>query len=460
MFHTIIFLYIFDFKFVKGNPASASAILMGIALAAALLFDKKYRKNYRTIFRNNYHWNVFLFWFLLSAFSVVVTIVHGQYDFSFVKVLVHQYVIIEIGFFVIAFFRAKNKQSEILNIVIDVFIIQSLIMLFSMISPTFRELTNRFREDHVIEKAYQSYANARGMALSGTAFFGLAVSYGIIFILIVYHWKNWKYKSLFVRCICLGILCIGAVSAGRTSLIGIAVAFFYGIAIVRLKRKYMAQKGKVMAACLLTACLTAGLAFTGGIRNHNQAFALLYKYSFEMLHNFLDGKGQSSTSINALKAMYVPLKREQVLLGDGIYTEHGLYYMNTDIGYLRGILYFGFAGLLFLAIYQWKIMQIPSRAKKEQLFLISVFGLMIIYEFKGEVIGVLIMLQALLLLLREALQFQSADSSNSIGTEGIREEANIGDRTIREYCLPGVQPQCVYPGRPGQLHRPEDRLSI
>ena len=410
MLHTIVFFYIFDFKLIKGNPLSASAIITGIILGLVLLFNKKKKKKYRALFRNHYHWKILMCWFLINLFSVAVTIAHQQYDFSFCKVLVHQIIIIEVGILLIAFIRMKNQQEKLLDIVIDIFIIQSLIIILSIISSPFRELTNIFREEHVIEKAYQSYANARGMAISGTAFFGLAVSYGTIFILISYHWDEWKYKSLFVRGLCLAILCVGAISAGRTSLIGVIVSILFCVAVWHPKRKRTTKKQKVTGLVFLISVLIVVALFMSSNQQNNKAVELLYKYSFEMINNFLEGNGLSSTSVNTLKSMYVSLSPMQLIVGDGRYTVQGLYYMNTDVGYLRGILYFGILGLLFLIYYQWQLLKVDSQHRKTQLFLFSIFFLVLIYELKGEVAGVLIMFQALILLIREAVQYKESST--------------------------------------------------
>ena len=100
----------------------------------------------------------------------------------------------------------------------------------------------------------------------------------------------------------------------------------------------------------------------------------------------------------------------QLIVGDGRYTVQGLYYMNTDVGYLRGILYFGILGLLFLIYYQWQLLKVDSQHRKTQLFLFSIFFLVLIYELKGEVAGVLIMFQALILLIREAVQYKESST--------------------------------------------------
>ena len=60
--------------------------------------------------------------------------------------------------------------------------------------------------------------------------------------------------------------------------------------------------------------------------------------------------------------------------------------------------------------YQWQLLKVDSQHRKTQLFLFSIFFLVLIYELKGEVAGVLIMFQALILLIREAVQYKESST--------------------------------------------------
>ena len=336
-------------------------------------------------------------------FSLFNTCIQGAWDFEFVSVLVHQLIILECGFLLIAAFK-MYKIINILDVIIDCFIAQSAIIIFSILIPAFRTATNIFRNDSTLKQAYEQYGNARGMALAGSSFFGLAVPYGILFIILAYHWSNWKYKTAYQRIVVILILLFGAVSAGRTSLIGLFISIIYYIVLDFKFCKRIAYKKRnvfILICMLLTGSLVVFVAFSRQINNN--ALEVLNRYSFEMIRNFINGKGFTSTSGNALLNMYVPISVKQFLIGDGIYVLNGQYYMDTDVGYLRGLLYFGILGFIILCIYQWYIIKIPGKNRRKVCLVLCIYLTLFIFELKGEVIGILIMLQALLVLVRESL---------------------------------------------------------
>ena len=69
---------------------------------------------------------------------------------------------------------------------------------------------------------------------------------------------------------------------------------------------------------------------------------------FELFINYMDGNGFTSESTNELQNMIVfPDNLKTWLLGDGLaFTSTNGFYMNTDIGYLRSLFYWGIIGSL------------------------------------------------------------------------------------------------------------------
>ena len=70
----------------------------------------------------------------------------------------------------------------------------------------------------------------------------------------------------------------------------------------------------------------------------------------------------------------------------------GSYYKQTDVGYLRNILFGGIFFFLLLLIYQMYMLLIPFRkkgkiSKNDKLFFIIIVSFLLITHAKGEVIG-------------------------------------------------------------------------
>jgi hypothetical protein len=108
----------------------------------------------------------------------------------------------------------------------------------------------------------------------------------------------------------------------------------------------------------------------------------------------------SSSGHTLFKQMYFDLTAHQLILGDGRYTEYnGLYYMHTDAGYMRNILFFGISGMIALIIYQLYLLSNIAIFPKKKLFVLTMLLMLLIFEVKGQTIGFLLTLQSIILLL-------------------------------------------------------------
>ena len=102
---------------------------------------------------------------------------------------------------------------------------------------------------------------------------------------------------------------------------------------------------------------------------------------FEGLISLLDNGSYQSPSTNALKSMYDI--DYTGIMGKGIYTNsQGGYYGHTDVGYLRHYLFGGIIGLLLMLLFwiNW------TRGVLENRMLLSILVLMILVNFKGDIL--------------------------------------------------------------------------
>lgn len=109
---------------------------------------------------------------------------------------------------------------------------------------------------------------------------------------------------------------------------------------------------------------------------------------FEGFFNYLDTGQFVTKSTNQLSTMYVHPSMQTFLYGDGYYTVLGSYYMQTDVGYLRPLLFWGIFGeILYYGQLIPLIYGIYLRLKRHNgMFFVMLCILFIIpYEFKGEV---------------------------------------------------------------------------
>lgn len=124
------------------------------------------------------------------------------------------------------------------------------------------------------------------------------------------------------------------------------------------------------------------------------------QWAFEMIVNYFNGEGATSSSLSKLLNMYFLPPIGTLMFGDGRYMGiKGGYYMNTDAGVMRNILYFGIVGASFLygnVIFQINELSLKSKKLKYNILPVLFLVLLIGYEFKGE--STLLLLPTLIIL--------------------------------------------------------------
>lgn len=396
-----LFMYIFSFLIFESPFLLTSGRLLYIIVIPFFLVNKRWIKYSINIIMKKKVFIIFCFLVVIIIFSVCVPIFHSTYDYSIIRLFISQYVSIAFGIIIYSLFKIRNKVEKLPLYLIYIFIIQSLIQLVSFFSPNIRELFNVFRYEKINRFANN---NIRGLAISGSQFFGLGVGFGLVFIFYTYFWDDLFKRVKVLKYLSLIVLFFGALSAARSSLAGILIASFYLILKKVNKSNYkLKSKIKVNFTNLsLIILLIFILIFAIYTVNLNFIFDRIYamsNFAFEFIYNYLEeGELRTDSTDVLFNRMYFKIPLKTFFIGDGLYTNSdGSYYMNTDAGYMRNILYFGIIGFLLLLIYQIQFFV----WKKNKLILFNI--LIIIYiltmHIKGEVLAFNIIMQKMLFLL-------------------------------------------------------------
>jgi len=387
----LIFMYIFAFKVYS---IIDSTVLVAIGLFLYLIFNKQYRKTfYNFVYKyKKYFIGVTITAILLFLVSLFTPLVHKTFDFSYLKTLFHLYCVMFAGLELVTYLKHKNKLHNIINYIIMAFIIQSVLQLIFFAFPSFSKLFNIFRSKAMIELG-SKYHNIRGIALSGSGFFSLASAYGIVFLL--YFTKyNTLFKNKIIKILMFCILLTGTFFAGRTGFIALLFIPFLNL---RHIKNYFKTRGKKIIFDLGILVLSLTVFFT--VTYKVPRIKTVYNYSFELVRNIFNGDGFQTTSTNTLFKMYdVDIDTSTFFIGDGHYNvcKDGKcsYYQDTDVGYLRKILYFGIIGVLLSFVFQIYIFNKNYKNKVNIVLLIF----MMILELKGETIGISLMVNSIILM--------------------------------------------------------------
>lgn len=396
-----LFMYIFGFKISFLPDFFNSTFIIGIVMFFLLVTKNDFRKKTFELFTLKKIWYVFSGLIIIISFSLLITMMNGAYDFSIIPSLVSQGINLTIGVILFSWYLYKNKATRIIDDIILVFVLQGVIQLISFVSVDIRELLNIFRGESAISVGHDQYKGMRGLALSGSAFFGLSAAYGLSLILFFINYLKKGKKIDLVGLIQLAILLFGGLSAGRTSLTGLFIGVFLYILFYNFqqKKKIIFTFKKILlgfVSFLITTLLIIYFVFNETLKNQ---FYLFSRFAFEMFYTYQRTGSFTTTSSNKLiNEMYFRISNKTLFLGDGRYTNlDGSYYMFTDAGFMRNILFFGVIGTMLLIIYQLQFFA-WNKDKRDILINLSIFTYILILNIKGDALGYLIILQNILLL--------------------------------------------------------------
>ncbi len=340
----LLFLLIFGFQIGNVNTRYIVFILSLLTLS---LEKGGFRKLNLTL-KNKYNFSLIVLLLLYYCLSILIPTLHNTLDLS---LLFESSGIMVILVSVLIYSSVSENyihtEKQLLNSLFLIFSIQSFIIFFCFLSPTFYEIIRHFQYEQIANVA-DSYLNsgiARGLALAGDQFFGLSAAYGLIFIFIgryAAYYNNYKIYLLFL------LLIVANFFVGRTGFIGIIFAFFILVLAKVGYSKLLRIIQNVFVCCLIAyiAYFTLVSAETKEAIENN-----VLPFAFELFYNMNKGNGFSSASSDHLLQMLsIPIEPITYFIGTGKFTNSdGSYYMHTDSGYMRQLL-FGGLGYVIVSI--------------------------------------------------------------------------------------------------------------
>lgn len=398
----LVFLYVFAFNIVGIIDSSIIAAVLLIPSFFLIpemrshFFNIILSKNFRTLIVT------FVLFFLWIIFAVKI---NGQNDFSFIDTLVHLLLVLVIGALLFSYFVAtKRNSTSIVNWVIWAFVIQSIIIVLAILFPQIRELILKTKPEEVIVRA-QHYGY-RGVSLSSSSFFGLSISFGLI-LLFFFEKDNQFFKNNnLIRLLAFAFLFIGACSAGRTALIGLAFGIVvYFLQSFRINKKQYISKQKFTKAFFgvvifaLILIVVVYLLITQATDNNLRIIQNFITYLTEFFSDSSGGMFHTTSSDYLLSNMLFLVDFPTFLKGDGRYSVGNVYYMGTDSGYMRPLLYCGIFALVFLFVIQNQILNFCQLKKRNKMLYWIIFLYIFVLQIKGEVLGFAIMFNSCLFLL-------------------------------------------------------------
>ncbi|WP_303852220.1 hypothetical protein [Seleniivibrio woodruffii] len=375
-------------------PLNSSLIVPFLVVFLAFFSRGVLLNEFSSIIKNRYLTRIVSAIIFLFSTSLLIPILHQTYDFSYAVDFISQSIqlVCISSFACLMLYHASIigvKPSEYVEIlIIKIFLLQSFIQIFAFVFSDFADFVHIFYKPEVVEYMYERYGGGvRGLALTGSPGWGLAVGYGLAFLFFFKHELIGKVIGVSF-CIKLFLLILGAFFSGRSAFVGLllAIAFY-----IFSKDTFLKKIGNLFKAIILATLITtmAWVLFPTFIE---QLVLKVFPFVFEFYFNYQNHGELSTNSTDVLINMWqINIPDLTYIFGDGFFTDKytGLYYKNTDVGYLRNILFGGFFWTACMIGYQFLLQGLNSYSfeKHTRYFLFTLFIFTLFLEFKAMTLG-------------------------------------------------------------------------
>lgn len=372
-----LFCLFFNLK-IKGIPLTSNIVL---ALCGIALFAGRVANNPGSILFNKSFLRMLLVYDLLIVALLGTMPINGNYDFSLLKIFAFNLVICFFSayFCVYIIYKYKFSLEDLLKLVTIVFFVQILIVtVFFLKKDVMRLVYNYFDMGESINERIDSLFAYRAFGLGfgfdfGTAELTCACLCGM-HLYLTQEKKNFRWLIIVAICSLVGIF------IARTMFIGI---FFLFLFFLFTPCRYKNRKWKTVFYFLFLMITVLGILITVIDWEKYQRTIM---WVFDIFFQITSRKSVSSGSLYEITHDMIWYPGDfTFVFGDGLFKPNGLQYMNTDVGYMRLILYFGLIGTIFTVLFicmsgKSFFCEKKNKNLKYLAFFITVFQLVFMYK--------------------------------------------------------------------------------
>ncbi len=292
---------------------------------------------------------IFLSLFVL-AYSLFISFYNRSFELTFSRMVLDYFLTFLI--FVPVFYKiVEYLKLDILKLIIYVAAMQAIVMFLMLAIPSFQKLVLSIIDTNGIERSEGAF-RFRGVGFTGLATYSMAVTQSFALYLFHIYWsKRLSVFELLYSIFLFILIFFSALLSARTSLIFLlSLLFSYLIIYFFTKNENLIKAIKFMFVLLFVTFFSV-ISILATI--NSPEIVKLLEWGGEVIFSFLNNGSASTASTDAMKSLFFIPEDYTILFGDGHYlSESGEYYMFTDIGYLRVLLYGGILGSsLFYSIF-------------------------------------------------------------------------------------------------------------
>ena len=335
LFSTVIlffFVYSPTLKYI--GPSGIIAFILMI-----LLFFKK--KGGKFKFGNTDPNILYLTYIYIALFfiSFYISIFYGVMQLYYTKMLfLFTCYVFGGGYLYWTLFLEGKRETVFLKFFIGISLVQASIVLSMLFILPVRDFFIGITVGTYLENGSPDRIRGFGFAESTVYSLSVILSLGLMFIVQLLSLVKLTKAKLILLTFAYFIILFAMLSAGRTGFLGCALSLLIGLYNLKNKNTF---NFFIFFTLILTG-ISIALFF---LYMSNPKIKYLLDFSLEIFFNLFQGKGLSSDSSTEVSNMYFMPPESIVLFGSGTWLDpngNG-YFMHVDAGYMRDILYWGFA---------------------------------------------------------------------------------------------------------------------
>lgn len=376
----------FPFEFVFLPNMNTKMIMAGVGLAVIAIQSAKKRKS--SI--DSDFLALLIYGSLVSLIGFASTVYNNTSDYTYATYVVSMLVWLSSSYVIVSAIRQVHGRVSVelvINYLIAVCVAQCLLALTMDLYTPLKNFVDSFLASEGFMGKVESRLYGIGCSLdvAGTRFSAVLV---MIACMCADSSKVKSNKSLALYLTAFAIITTIGNMIARTTIIGFIIALLYLVHIGGVFRfnKEGARIWKGLSILLLILLPVAVYAYYNNPTIHTNI-----RFAFEGFFSLAEKGHWEVTSNDRLATMVVfPDSLKTWIIGDGYFNNPlsedyhyigrgiGEFYMNTDIGYLRFVFYFGTTGTIMFCLYMLKVAKICAQ-RFERYKIMFIFLLLINY---------------------------------------------------------------------------------
>lgn len=320
---------------------------------------------------------------LLLLFSILYPTIHGTGDFSYIKISTYVFrKLIIFVFLDIVLAKQYKSKLRVEHFMYYYALTHAIYVIGTILLVTFPALNRAwfsvFAEVTESSELLQSYGYTFRIGWQGFSGFRLTIhcTLSCIFILYLYFIARQRINANNRKLILIYLLCfLGNMFYGRSGLVLTLVSSVIGLFAWRKEaRKKIIQIGFALGVGVVILLIIKDISF----------FQTWYLWMSTPIKNLLTTGSFNNVSFNTTfyDMIFIP-DIKTIIFGDGRFVDGNKYYMHTDSGLMRNILFWGILGAL--TSYGATVYSIVDLKKNSRFLMILVILCFVVFELKGAV---------------------------------------------------------------------------